>query len=76
MTRLRKGKKKMTNILSYLGFGRFLKAEIYSPARTCFQRRTNRYGSDVGTWSNHMQYLLVNRDIDTGKFVPKIRQVH
>ena len=66
----------MTNILSYLGFGRFLKAEIYSPARTCFQRRTNRYGSDVGTWSNHMQYLAVNRDIDPGRFVPKIRQVH
>ena len=48
----------------------------YAPSRPCFQRRTNRYGNDIGTWSNHMQYLAVNRDIDTGRFVPKIRQVH
>ena len=66
----------MRNILSYIGLGRFLKAEIYLPSRNCFQRKTNRYGNDVGTWSNHKQYLLVNRDIDTGKFIPKIRQVH
>jgi len=66
----------MRNILSYIGLGRFLKAEIYLPSRTCFQRKTNRYGNDIGTWSDHKQYLLVNRDIDTGKFIPKIRQVH
>ena len=61
---------------NFFSFGRFFNAEYYAPSRTCFQRKTNRYGSDVGTWSNHMQYLAVNRDIDTGKFVPKIRQVH
>ena len=66
----------MTNILNYFGFGKFLKAEIYLPARNCFQRKTNRYGNDVGTWSNHIQYLSVNRDIDTGRFVPKLRQLH
>ena len=74
MTRLGKEKKKMKSLLNYIGLGSFINAEIYLPSRTCFQRKTNRYGN-VGTWSDHKQYLLVNRDIDTGKFIPKIRHV-
>jgi hypothetical protein len=58
---------------NFFSFGRFFNAEYYAPSRTCFQRKTNRYGR-IGTWSNHQQYLLVNRDIDTGRFIPKIRQ--
>ena len=71
-----KDKKIMKNILSYLGFSRFIKAEIYLPSRNCFKRNSNRYGYDAGTWSNNVGYLSVNRDIDTGKFTQKIRQAH
>jgi len=60
---------------NFFSWSNFFKAEYYAPSRSCFQRKTNRYGK-IGTWSNHQQYLLVNRDIATGRFIPKIRQVH
>lgn len=39
-----------------------------------FRRRTNRYGK-VGTFSNNQGYLSVSRDVMTGKFLPRPRQL-
>tara|TARA_R100000951_G_scaffold101356_3_gene92774 strand:- start:1712 stop:1939 length:228 start_codon:yes stop_codon:yes gene_type:complete len=36
-----------------------------------FHRTTNRYGKPIGSVSHNFRYLLVNRDISSGKFTRK-----